>query len=371
MSGPARDINVEISAALRELASAQTLKFKAQVFRRAASAVMALEAPIDTLIGPGGETPEIAGIGPASWKVILDVLRTGASERVSREVAGSRKVDDIARAREARGTFLSAAEVLRVVEAPAKPGVVGRGDYRGDFQMHSVASDGKMTLSQLIKGCRARGYSYAAVTDHSHGLRITQGLTASAAARQHKTIDAMNRKLEDFWLIKGVEANILADGSLDVDADALTPFEMVLAAPHSQLRVTTDQTARIVTAVRTPGVHILAHPRGRQSGTRAGIIADWDRIFAECASAGVAVELDGSPARQDLDHTIAGRALAAGCVFALDSDAHSVAELAHADYAIAHARLAEIPADRIVNCWEPKLLDAWLRHLKPGRKRRS
>ena len=120
MSTPARDINVEISAALRELASAQTLKFKAQVFRRAAAAVMALDAPIDTLIGPGGETPEIAGIGPASWKVILDVLRTGASERVAREVAGSRKADDIARAREARGTFLSAAEVLLPCADPSR-----------------------------------------------------------------------------------------------------------------------------------------------------------------------------------------------------------------------------------------------------------
>jgi putative hydrolase len=127
----------------------------------------------------------------------------------------------------------------------------------------------------------------------------------------------------------------------------------------------------MVAAVRVPGVHILAHPRGRQSGTRAGIVADWDRVFAECASAGVAIELDGSPARQDLDHTIATRALAAGCVFALDSDAHSVAELAFADYAIAHARLAEIPADRIVNCWEPKLLDAWLTLRKGGRGKRS
>ena len=80
------------------------------------------------------------------------------------------------------------------------------------------------------------------------------------------------------------------------------------------------------------------------------------------------MELDGSPARQDLDHTIAGRALAAGCVFALDSDAHTVAELAGAEYAIAHARLARIPAERIVNCWEPALLDAWLRHLKPRRR---
>jgi putative hydrolase len=92
------------------------------------------------------------------------------------------------------------------------------------------------------------------------------------------------------------------------------------------------------------------------------VVADWDRIFAEAATTGVAVEVDGQPARQDLDHTLLGRALSAGCVFALDSDAHSVSELAHADYAIAHARLAGIPTERIVNCWPEDLFEAWLRH---------
>ena len=356
------DLNATISAALRELASAQTLTFKARVFRRAAAAVLALDVPIDRLIGPDGTVPEVPGIGPASWKVIVELIRTGASERVDREVSGSKRSADIVRARAARETFLSGAEVQRILAAPAAKGVVGREDYRGDFQMHSVWSDGTMTLAALVKGCRARGYTCSAVTDHSHGLRVTNGLTGRSAARQHRTIDAINRKQPAFRLLKGVEANILADGRLDLEPDDLARFEMVLAAPHSQLRLTSDQTPRMLTAVRTPGVHILAHPRGRQSGTRAGVVADWDRIFSEAAGLGVAVEIDGHPARQDLDHTMLGRALAAGCVFALDSDAHNVAELAHADVAIAHARLAGVPADRIVNCWPIELLEAWLRH---------
>jgi len=362
-----RDLNAQVSAILRELASAQTLKFKAQVFRRAAAAVLALHEPIDRLVDSAGPPPEIPGIGPASWKVILDVVRTGASDRVEREVAASRRAPEIARARAARDTFLSAAEVQRILETAAGSGVVSRTDYLGDLHMHSVASDGEMTLPSLVKACRARGYARAAVTDHSHGLRITRGLTRASAARQHRAIDALNRRLSDFRLYKGVEANILADGSLDLDAAALTRFEIVLAAPHSDLRVTTDQTPRMLAAVRIRGVHILAHPRGRQSGTRGGIVADWDRVFAEAASAGVAVEIDGHPARQDLDHTIAERALAAGCVFALDSDAHTVAELVNADFAIAHARLAGIPAERVVNCWEPRLFDAWLRHRQRGK----
>jgi len=112
--------------------------------------------------------------------------------------------------------------------------------------------------------------------------------------------------------------------------------------------------------VRTPGVHVLAHPRGRMGGTRGGISADWDRVFAAAVDAGIAVELDGSPARQDLDYVLAERALAAGCLFALDSDAHRTAELPYVDFAIAHARLAGIPADRIINTWPLERLVAWL-----------
>jgi len=107
-------------------------------------------------------------------------------------------------------------------------------------------------------------------------------------------------------------------------------------------------------------VHVLAHPRGRMGGTRGGVSADWDRVFAAAAGAGVAVEFDGSPARQDLDYVMAERAHAAGCLFAVDSDAHRTAELPYVDFAMAHARLAGIPADRVINCWPLGRLRAWL-----------
>src|SRR6185436_18958197 len=104
-------------------------------------------------------------------------------------------------------------------------------------------------------------------------------------------------------------------------------------------RVAEDQTARLVRAIETPGVDILAHPRGRVSGSRAGVVADWPRVFDAARRANVAVEIDGDPSRQDLDHALARRALDAGCLFALDSDAHTTAQLAFADTAVAHARL--------------------------------
>ena len=162
-----------------------------------------------------------------------------------------------------------------------------------------------------------------------------------------------------FRLLRGVEANLLADGALDVAAEDRQAFDLVLAAPHSALRTTEDQTARLLTAILSPRVHVLAHPRGRKFGARAGLAVEWPLVFEAAAARGVAVEIDGDPSRQDLDHTLARDALAAGCLFALDSDAHAPRELAYADVAMAHARLAGIPAERIINCWPLDRLLAW------------
>ena len=116
----------------------------------------------------------------------------------------------------------------------------------------------------------------------------------------------------------------------------------------------------MLAALQHPAVRILAHPRGRMTGSRAGVIANWDVVFEAAAQRGVAIEIDGDPARQDLDFTLGRQALAFGCLFALDSDAHTTGQLSYAETALAHARLAAIPADRIVNCWPLERLLAWL-----------
>jgi histidinol phosphatase-like PHP family hydrolase len=180
-------------------------------------------------------------------------------------------------------------------------------------------------------------------------------------AEQHREVDAVNRDFRGrFRLIKGIEANIRADGSVDMTDEELGQLELVVAAPHSALRSAADQTARMTAAVRTPGVHILGHPRGRMYGSRPGVAADWDAVFAAAATAQVAIEIDGDPSRQDLDYTLAARAVDAGCLFALDSDAHAVAELRYAETAVAHARLAGVPPDRVINCWPVDRLMGWL-----------
>jgi histidinol phosphatase-like PHP family hydrolase len=205
---------------------------------------------------------------------------------------------------------------------------------------------------------------------------VARGISMTQAAKQWVEIDHLNEQLRGrFRVFKGIEANILADGSLDVQVDERRLFEYIVAAPHSLLRRADDQTDRMVNAVRAPAVAILGHPRGRMFNSRPGISADWDAVFAAAAEHGVAIELDGNWHRQDIDYLLAERALAAGCIFALDSDAHSVGELRFSEYAVAHARLAGVPAERVINCWSDDRLEAWMRERrestgKPARARR-
>jgi len=188
------------------------------------------------------------------------------------------------------------------------------------------------------------------------------------AARQWLEVDELNARLAGrFRVFKGIEANILVDGHLDVQPEERALFDFVVASPHSQLRRTEDQTTRMVNAVKTCGVAILGHPRGRMFNSRPGVSADWDIVFEQAARRGVAIELDGNWHRQDIDYLLARRALEAGCIFALDSDAHSIGELRFSDYAIAHARLAGVPAERVINCWPDDRLEEWMRE-RHGRR---
>jgi len=356
---PISDINAVIGGLLRDLAFAQPTQPQMFGYKRAASAVLTLETPLTDLVTTTGALPKIGGIGPASARVIHETLDTGGSPTVERAIDASGRRDDIERRRALRTHFLSRAEVVRVLRDDSLPGPA-LADYAGDLQMHSEWSDGSPSVEDISRACQARGYAYAAVTDHSHGLPIAGGMTMNEAAEQRRALDQVNATTDHFRLLQGIEANIGADGQLDLSRDEARVFELVLAAPHSRLRRAEDQTERLVTAVQHPAVRILAHPRGRIRESRAGIVANWDTVFAAAACAGVAVEIDGDPARQDVDYVLAASARDAGCLFALDSDAHTTEQLSYAETAIAHARLAGIPADRIVNCWPLHRLMEWL-----------
>jgi putative hydrolase len=353
------DTNGLIAGLLRDLAAVQKSTQSRWGYKRAAQAILALDEPIESFLQPDGTLRKIPKIGPSSTRVILEVLRTGSSPIVQRAVEESGKVEEVETRRDLRQHFLSHAQVASALKDQTLTGPAVE-SYRGDLQMHSVWSDGSQTLAQIVEAGIERGYSYCAVTDHSYGLAIAGGVSMEELAQQHKEIDRLNKiNRRRFRLLKGIEANIRADGSVDMAADELRELEIVVAAPHSALRSAADQTARMLKAVASPGVHILGHPRGRMYGSRPGVAADWDKVFAKAAKTRVAIEIDGDPSRQDVDYELARRAVAAGCLFALDSDAHSTRELQYAHTAIAHARLAGVPEDRVVNCWPLDRLLEW------------
>jgi histidinol phosphatase-like PHP family hydrolase len=355
-----RDLNAEVAAWLRDLAFVQKSTQSRWGYKRAASAVMYLPAPIDTLLNPDGTLQKIPSIGPASTRVILEVLRDGTSPTVDRaiEAAEPKTRDDILRRRGLRAHFLSRAAADAAMRS-RKPNVPERADILCDLQMHSDWSDGSQTLEAIIQTGISRGYTHSAVTDHSYGLPIAGGLSMARVEQQHREIDALNEQYDgQFRLLKGIEANIRADGSVDMTFAELALMEIVVAAPHSALRSAADQTPRMLGAVQTAGVHILGHPRGRMYGSRPGVTAQWEQVFDAAARLGVAIELDGDPARQDLDYDLARRAIASGCLFAIDSDAHATDQWWYAETALAHARLAGVPRERIINCWPlARLLD--------------
>jgi histidinol phosphatase-like PHP family hydrolase len=356
---PGTDLNLAVAGWLLDLAAVQPAERQRHAYTRAAYAVLGLPRAIDSLIVDGG-LEKIRYIGPSSTRVILEVVRTGGSDTVRAAIEASGRASEVERRRPLRTSFISQAAAEAALEEPLPARIVSLERYRGDFQLHSTFSDGGQTLEQIIETGLALGHTVAAVTDHSYGLPVARGMSMEAAARQHAEIDRLNAAYDGrFRLLKGIEANIRADGSLDMQDDELRQFDLVVGAPHSALRSSSDQTGRMVAAVQQRRLDILGHPRGRRFNTRPGVLADWPRVFAEAARNGVAIEIDGYVDRQDIDYALAAEALAAGCNFALDSDAHSPQERLFTRMAVAHARLAGIPADRVVNCWSDRAIAEW------------
>ena len=352
-----RDINMEVAGPLNDLALVHPTRHGRIAYKRASRAILQLGEPIDAFVR-AHSAREIRNIGPATERVILEQLDRGWSETAERAIDRSGKREAVLEARAQRTRFLSRAGVLRVLRS-RKPGVVRLSDYRGDLQTHSTWSDGGEGIEDLAAAARERGYTYLGVSDHSYGLRIARGMSMRDARRRKREIAELNARSEGaFRVISAVEANIPFEGGVDMTRAELREFDLVLAAPHSRLRRTEDQTERMLATVRHPGVHVLAHPRGRMY-SRRGVLARWDEVFEEASKHRVAVEIDGDPYRQDLDYGLARKALEAGCLFALDSDAHSGDELVYAEFALAHARLAGIPAARIINTWSAEELMEW------------
>lgn len=361
------DLNMRAVSLLHDMAELQTVERAKFGYKRAAKAIVGLPVQVSDLV-EAGSLREVPFIGPSTARIITELVETGQSPTVEAAIAASRKASQVAAKRLLRSNYLSQAAMLHVHGLALSQDVISRASFRGDFQMHTTGSDGGETVRTMIEACRALGHTCMGVTDHSYGLPIARGMSMSEVERQHVEIDRLNEEYAgSFRVFKGIEANILIDGQLDLRPEECDVFEFVVASPHSLLRRAEDQTQRLLGAIRGRRVAILGHPRGRIYNSRAGVVAQWDRVFAEAAARRVAIEVDGNWHRQDLDFSLLRAACDAGCLFALDSDAHSIGELRFTDFALAHARLAGVPTDRVINTWSDEALEAWMAERKQSR----
>ena len=309
------DVNAVVGGYLRDLAFAQSSQQKMFGYKRAANAILSLDKPLTDLLGPDGALPRIPGIGPGSTRVIREILETGGSPTVEQAIEQSERRADIQRRRELRRHFLSRAEVRRILADPAFAGPTVE-QYCGDLQMHSEWSDGSPTVQEIADACVERGYQYAAVTDHSYGLKIAGGMSMAEAAAQRLAIEGVNAQYGGrFRLLQGIEANIDATGHLDLTDEEAATFDVVLAAPHSKLRKNEDQTDRMLAAAAASGGsdsgasarphHRIASGRHRElgrrvRGRRAAWCRDRDRRRSRATGRGFHAGTAGTPVRLHL-----------------------------------------------------------------------
>lgn len=246
--------------------------------------------------------------------------------------------------REDRGELAAAAE-------HALPELITLADVRGDLHMHSTWSDGKATVVQMLEACAARGYEYMALTDHSKALAMTGGLDEAKLARQWEELDELLGEAQaGITLLRGMEVDILRDGTLDLSDEWLERLDIVLISVHSHFDLSrAEQTARVVKAVSHPQVNVLAHPTGRVLGERDPFDLDLTAVFEACLANGVAVEHNASYQRLDLSDVNLMAARARGVTVTLGSDAHSVDQLATMRYGVDQLRRAWFTSADVLN----------------------
>jgi histidinol phosphatase-like PHP family hydrolase len=299
------------------------------------------------IVAGGGSLTQLAGVGP--W--------------VARLIEGwfedSPAIGEIPATR--RG-YITMAEALRALEGAPEYRAV-----RADLQVHTTWSDGAEPLEAMARALAGRGYSYAAITDHSQGLKIAGGMDEEALARQWIEIDAVQAGLEGIRLLKSIEMNLSPQGEGDMDPAYLARLDLVLGTFHSALRKTEDQTERYLAAIANPTVDVFAHPVCRMYNRRAGLRADWPRVFAAAAEAGIAVEIDCTVARQDLPVELLRIARDSGVWFSIGTDSHAIGELDFMPLGLGSAAIAGVSLERILNFRPAEEVRGWALERRAGR----
>lgn len=250
--------------------------------------------------------------------------------------------------------------------AHALPTLIDVGDMRGDLQLHTTWSDGKVSVLDMAKAALAQGRQYMLVTDHSYGLGVVGGVKVEDIPAQRAEIDAANAELAGaFRVLHGCECEIRADGSLDYDAETLKQFDIVLASMHTSLRQPREQiTARLLRVIGQGQVAIIGHPRGQQIPDREPADLDMDQVFEAALRFDVALEINANPHRLDLDDAHARRAAELGVKLSISTDAHAPEHFAFMHYGVATARRAWIRAEQVINTWPLDRLLGWVEDRK-------
>ena len=325
-------------ATLRRIAflleRAGATRYRSAAFRKAAASVEATDPDALAARARAGRLADLPGVGERTAAVVAARLR---GEPVP-------YLDDLERT--ARPDTSAEGAALRAA-------------LRGDLHAHTDASDGTTPMQEMVLAALDLGHEYLAITDHSPRLRVANGLTADRLRAQVAQVAALNTAVAPFRVLTGIEVDILDDGGLDQDPDLLASLDVVVASVHSKLRMDrAAMTRRMLAAVANPRVDVLGHCTGRQITGRLRPESEFDdaAVFAACAEHGVAVEINCRPDRLDPPHRLLQAAIDAGCLVAIDSDAHAPGELdwlaAGCDRAARHG----LAPERVLNSWPVEAL---------------
>jgi putative hydrolase len=326
-------------AFLLERSRAETYKVKA--FRAAAATILPLGDEVAARV-EDGTVRDLPGIGPSTAEVIEDAVAGRTPARLARLE------------QEAGGPLVDGGEEIRAA-------------LRGDLHSHSDWSDGGSPIEEMAFTAMELGHEYLVLTDHSPRLKVANGLSVARLTKQLGVVDAVDEHLGrdgSFRLLKGIEVDILDDGSLDQTDEMLARLDVRVASVHSKLRMDKESmTGRMCAAVANPFTNVLGHCTGRLvtggRGVRPPSEFDAGAVFEACAEHGVAVEINARPERRDPPTELLQLAIDLGCLFSVDSDAHAPGQLDFQVYGCARAQDLDLDPDRIVNTWPADRLLAW------------
>jgi len=229
------------------------------------------------------------------------------------------------------------------------------------IHVHSKYSDGANTLYELAEASQSKGYSYLGVCDHSQSLRVAGGLDKKTIFKKIQEIKKLNSKFKNFQLLAGTEVDILSDGSLDYSNDLLKELDLVIAAVHSGFKQSSRQlSSRILSAVKSKHVHIIAHPTGRLLGARSPYEIDLDQILSACFDYNVALEINAYPQRLDLNDINCKKAEEKKVKLAIGTDAHILGQLDTMDLGVFIAQRGWLEKGDIINTMSLQELLKWL-----------